>query len=251
MGRVVAIALLLAVLVGVALGMLGGGGSILTVPILAYVAGLETKAAVVGSLLVVAVTSGAAVIAHARAGRVRWRTGALFGGAGVGGALIGGQLGKHVSDHVLLTLLAVLMAVSAVVMLRPRRQASGATERAVPLAAALALGAVFGVVTGLLGAGGGFLVVPALVALAGLPIEVAIGTSLLIITINSTAGLLGRLGQGHIDWPVTLAFTGIAVVGSIIGARLASAVSPTTLRRGFGIFVIVMAVLILTKELLA
>ena len=106
-------------------------------------------------------------------------------------------------------------------------------------------------VTGLLGAGGGFLVVPALVALAGLPIEVAIGTSLLIITINSTAGLLGRLGQGHIDWPVTLAFTGIAVVGSIIGARLASAVSPTTLRRGFGIFVIVMAVLILTKELLA
>ncbi len=247
----VAIALILAVLVGIALGLLGGGGSILTVPILAYVAGLETKAAVVGSLLVVAVTSGAAVIAHARAGRVRWRTGAIFGGAGVGGALIGGRLGQHVSDHVLLALLAVLMAVSAIVMLRPRRQASATVERDVPLLAALGLGAAFGVVTGLLGAGGGFLVVPALVGLAAMPIEIAIGTSLLIITINSTAGLLGRLDQGHIDWPVTLAFTGIAVVGSIIGARLASAVSPTALRRGFGIFVIVMAALILTKELLA
>ncbi|MEZ4367316.1 MAG: sulfite exporter TauE/SafE family protein [Kofleriaceae bacterium] len=246
----IVVVLALAILVGVSLGLLGGGGSILTVPLLTYVGGMEAKAAIASSLVVVGATSAAAVVAHARAGRVRWRTGLLFGGAGMAGAVGGGRLGAHVSGHALMVAFAILMAITAVAMLRPRRAAGPGVDRELPVVPVLVMGATVGVVTGLLGAGGGFVIVPALVLLGGLAMEAAIGTSLLVITMNTVAGLATNLGHVVIDWPLTLGVTAIAIVGSFVGARFAGRIPATTLRRGFGVFIILMAALVLSKELL-
>ncbi len=180
----------LAVVVGVALGLLGGGGSILMVPLLVYVAGLDAKEAIATSLVVVGVTSAVSVVGHARAGRVRWRTGLLFGAAGMAGALVGGLVGGRLPGELLLGGFALMMLATAVAMLRGRREVSGAHAE-LPLVRVLLDGAVVGLVTDLVGAGGGFLVVPALALLAGLPMAAAIGTSLLVIAMKSGAGLAG------------------------------------------------------------
>lgn len=244
------IVLLLSVLIGVSLGILGGGGSILTVPILTIAAGMETKAAIASSLFVVAVTSAAGVISHARAGRVRWRIGILFGLAGMVGAFGGGRIAGYIPGTVLMILFGLMMAATAIAMLRGPIKARPSTVTDLPTSKIVAEGVVVGVVTGLVGAGGGFLVVPALVLLGGLSMELAVGTTLVVISMNSFAGLAGHLGHVRIDWPIVLAVTGTAVVGSFIGGKLAGRIPPGTLRRGFGVFIIVMAVVVLGKELL-
>ncbi|BCJ75201.1 hypothetical protein CS0771_47450 [Catellatospora sp. IY07-71] len=165
------------VLIGLALGLLGGGGSILTVPVLVYLAAVEPKPAIAMSLVVVGVTSAVALIPHARGGRVQWRTGVLFG------------------------------------------------------------------------AGGGFLVVPALVLLGGLPMPTAVGTSLLVIAMKSAAGLAGYLHSVTIDWRLTAAVTAVAVTGSLVGGRLAGRLRPDLLRQAFGWFVIVMGAGVLAGQL--
>ncbi|TDE22722.1 sulfite exporter TauE/SafE family protein [Actinomadura sp. 6K520] len=242
-----ALTLLAALAVGVSLGLLGGGGSILTVPILVYVAGVETKQAIAMSLFVVGATSLAGVVPHARAKRVRWRTGLLFGGAGMAGAYAGGRLAAYIPAGVLLAAFAVMMAVTAVAMLRGRHAPTGEhTER--PVFRILAEGVTVGLVTGLVGAGGGFLVVPALVLLGGLSMPAAVGTSLLVIAMKSFAGLAGYLSAVQIDWPLTLAVTGAAVLGGVAGSRLAGRVEPERLRRAFGWFVLVMAGFVVTQE---
>lgn len=244
------IVLLLSVLIGVSLGLLGGGGSILTVPILTMAAGMETKAAIASSLFVVAVTSAAGAISHARAGRVRWRVGIIFGLAGMAGAFGGGRIAAYIPGSVLMTLFGLMMAATAIAMLRGPTTAKPSTVTDLPTSKIIAEGVVVGVVTGLVGAGGGFLVVPALVLLGGLSMELAVGTSLVVISMKSFAGLAGHLGHVSIDWPIVLAVTGTAVIGSFIGGRLAGRIPPATLRRGFGVFIIVMAVVVLGKELL-
>lgn len=247
---IIALTVGLAVLVGVALGMLGGGGSILTVPLLAYVAGMPAKEAIATSLLVVAVTSAVAAVSHARAGRVRWRTGLLFGGAAMVGAYTGGRLGVLVPGTVLLIGFAVLMLATAVAMIRGRRAASTTPARHdLPVLLVLGEGVVVGLVTGMVGAGGGFLVVPALALLGGLPMPAAVGTSLVVIALKSTAGLAGYLADVRIDWGVALAVTAAAVVGAVIGERLSGRVHADDLRRGFGWFVVVMGVFVLGQEL--
>jgi len=239
----------LAVLIGISLGLLGGGGSILTVPILTYVGGMEPKAAIASSLFVVGVTSAAGVFSHARAGRVRWRTGLVFGAAGMAGAYGGGRLAAFIPGQVLMIAFGLMMAATAIAMLRkPRTLAARSTE--LPVGKVIAEGVVVGIVTGIVGAGGGFLVVPALVLLGGLSMETAIGTSLVVIAMKSFAGLAGHLGHVDVDWPITLGVTAIAVVGSLIGGSLAGRIPPATLRRGFGVFVVVMAAFVLAKELL-
>ncbi|MBK9037239.1 MAG: sulfite exporter TauE/SafE family protein [Myxococcales bacterium] len=243
------VVLALALLIGVTLGLLGGGGSILTLPTLTYVAGVETKAAIAASLFVVAVTSATGVVAHARAGRVRWRTGLVFGAAGMVGAYAGGNIAGHLPARGLMLGFAGLMIVAAFAMLRGRR-AAATTVVDLPIGKVLAIGTVVGLVVGTVGAGGGFVVVPALVLLGGLAMESAVGTSLLVIAMQSTAGFLGHLQHVKLDWPLTLAVTAAAIVGSIAGGGLAGKVSPTSLRRGFGVFVLVMAAVVLAKELL-
>ncbi|GAA2538250.1 sulfite exporter TauE/SafE family protein [Mycolicibacterium diernhoferi] len=240
----------LAVFVGIALGLLGGGGSILTVPLLAYVAGMDAKQAIATSLLVVGVTSLVGAISHARAGRVQWRTGLIFGAAGMAGAYAGGLLARFIPGTVLLIGFAVMMIATAVAMLRGRKNVQAAEgPHRLPVPKIIAEGLVVGLVTGLVGAGGGFLVVPALALLGGLPMPVAVGTSLIVIAMKSFAGLAGYLSSVQINWTVALAVTAAAVVGSLIGARLTAKVDPDSLRKGFGWFVLAMSSVILAQEI--
>ena len=162
---------------GISLGLLGGGGSILTVPLLAYVAGMDAKQAIATSLLVVRHTSAVGAISHARAGRVQWRTGLVFGAAGMAGAYAGGLLARFIPGTVLLIGFAVIMIATAVAMLRGRKDDQRRRiPRSLPAFKIVLEGLAVGLVTGLVGAGGGFLVVPALALLGGLPMPVAVGT---------------------------------------------------------------------------
>lgn len=245
----IALTIALAVLVGVSLGLLGGGGSILTVPLLAYVAGLDAKQAIATSLLVVGVTSAVGAISHARAGHVQWRTGLVFGVAGMAGAYGGGVVARFIPGSVLLIGFAVIMIATAVAMLRGRKDVeSGGADKPLPVVKIVLEGLVVGLVTGLVGAGGGFLVVPALALLGGLPMPIAVGTSLVVIAMKSFAGLAGYLSSVQIDWALAGAVTAAALVGALLGARLTTRVNPDTLRKGFGWFVLAMSSVILAQE---
>ncbi|MGR6319123.1 sulfite exporter TauE/SafE family protein [Micromonospora soli] len=240
----------LAVLIGVSLGLLGGGGSILAVPLLVYVAGLPAKEAIATSLLVVGVTSAVGVLPHARAGRVRWRTGLTFGLAGMTGAYAGGRLAEFIPAGFLLTGFAVMMLATAIAMIRGRRATAGRpVPHELPAFRVILDGIVVGLVTGLVGAGGGFLVVPALALLGGLPMPVAVGTSLVVIAMKSFAGLAGYLSSVPVNWGLALAVTAAAVLGSVLGGRLAGRVPANLLRQAFGWFVVVMGVFVLAQQL--
>jgi uncharacterized membrane protein YfcA len=246
------LALALAALVGVSLGLLGGGGSILAVPILRYVLGMEAHRAIALSLLVVGTTSLAALLPHARLGRIRWRTGIVFGGAAMGGAFVAGRLAHLVPEVVLLVGFALMMITTAIAMLRtpsPKQVQAGAAGGELPILKVLLEGVVVGAITGLVGAGGGFLVVPALVLLGGLPIELAVGTSLVVITMKSFAGFAGYAATVPIDWATGFAISLAAVAGSVGGGLLARRVKPAALRAAFGWFVVAMAIFILGQEL--
>lgn len=256
-----AFAAFLAIFIGMAVGLLGGGGSILTTPLLVYVLDFDPKQAIAASLFVVAVTSAFGLIHHARAGRVRWKTGLIFGAAGMVGAFAGGQVGSHLPGSVLLAAFAVMMAATAIAMIRGRKEVQGKAHGGRPIVRILIDGFVVGAVTGLVGAGGGFLVVPALVLLGGLPMPIAVGTSLLVVMMKSTAGFLGYAlvfggeqlvafnPETEFSWPTVLVITATAVVGSIIGATLSGRIHPDRLRKAFGWFVLVMAVFILAQEI--
>ncbi|MFG2177525.1 sulfite exporter TauE/SafE family protein [Streptomyces abikoensis] len=248
-----ALAIAASLLIGVLLGILGGGGSMLTVPILVYLAGQDTKQAITTSLFVVGVTSLAGLVSHARAGRVRWRTGTLFGLAGMAGAYAGGRAAAYIPDTVLLVAFALMMLATAAAMLRgprknPQHKNPQQAHRELPLHRLLLQGLVVGVVTGILGAGGGFLIVPALALLAGLPMGIAVGTSLLVIAMNSFAGLAGHFSGAHLDWSLALAVTAVAVLGSLIGGRFAGRIPQHTLRTGFGWFVVAMGLFVLGRQ---
>jgi uncharacterized membrane protein YfcA len=248
-----ALTVILAVVIGVSLGLLGGGGSILAVPLLIYVAGLPTKEAIATSLLVVGVTSAVAVLPHARAGRVRWRTGLVFGLAGMAGAYAGGMLAAVIPAGILLTAFALMMLATAVGMIRGRRGGAegtcGPADRELSLLTAVAVGAGVGLVSGLVGAGGGFLIVPALTLIGGLPMAAAVGTSLAVISMQTLAGFAGHLASVHVDWPLAAAVTAAAVVGSLAGSQLTGRIPQTVLRQAFGWFVLAMGVLVLTQQL--
>lgn len=244
--------LALAVLIGVSLGLLGGGGSILTVPILVYVLGQGTHEAIATSLLVVGATSVAALIPHARGGRVRWKTGALFGATSMIGAYGAGRVAHLVPGVVLLLAFGGMMLVTAIAMMRGRKEPaaeSAAAHESLPIFKIVLEGLAVGAVTGLVGAGGGFLVVPALVLLGGLPMREAVGTSLLVIAMKSAAGLAGYLGSTQVDFALAGMVTAAAIVGSVGGAAIAGRVRQDLLRRGFAWFVVVMAVFLLSQEI--
>lgn len=244
----VALAVVLAVFVGISLGLLGGGGSILTVPLLVYVAGMDAKQAIASSLFVVGVTSAFGAITHARAGRVRWKVAAVFGVAAMAGAYAGGRLAHLIPGNILLIAFAVIMIAAAVAMLRGRRDIGDESAGPLPVAKILLQGAVVGVISGLVGAGGGFLLVPALALLGGLPMPAAVGTSLVVISMQSFAGLAGHLATDPINWKVAGAVSAAAVAGSILGGLLTSRVDPTVLRKAFGWFVLAMAAVVLAEE---
>jgi hypothetical protein len=223
--------------IGLALGLLGGGGSTLTVPLLLAL-GIAPKPAIALSLGVVGTTAAVAVVSHARARRIDWRAAALLLPAAALGGFAGGRAAGAFSDGALLFGFALLMLGAGVAMLRSRRATRPRAERPALVAAS---GAAIGFVTGLVGAGGGFLFVPALALAGGLPMHRAVGTSLVAIAANAAAALLGHLD--HADVPLDLAalLTGPAVAGALLGARLAGRLPERTLRRVFGVLVLLVA----------
>lgn len=251
----IVVAAILALFIGLSLGLLGGGGSILTVPMLVYVLGLDPKNAIATSLLVVGITSAAALIAHARAGRIRFKTGILFGLAGMVGAYGGGRLARYVPGTILLLAFAMIMIFTAAAMIRGRGKiasdadANAKDDAELPLLKVIADGVAVGGITGLVGAGGGFLIVPALVLLGRLPMRSAVGTSLLVIAMNSFASFLGHAGHTPVNYKLALLITAFAILGSLFGERFSKRIPETKLRRGFGWFVLSSALALLTKEL--
>jgi uncharacterized protein len=224
----------LAVVIGIALGMLGGGGSILTVPVFTYVAGLDPKIAIASSLPVIAVASSIGALAHWRAGTVQLRTAALFGGFTMIGGFSGARLAGYLPARAQLLLFAAIMTGAAVSMLRSQGATTTASSnQPLGLGTLLPLGLGVGMLTGLVGVGGGFLIVPALTQLGRLPMHIAIGTSLTVIAMNSVAGTLGYLGQVPLPFGLLLPFTALAVVGIVVGTRLAQRVPQAALRRAF------------------
>ena len=298
-----AIAIPAGLLIGLSLGALGGGGSILTVPALVYLLHLQPHAATTGSLLIVGITALAGMAAHWRAGRVRVAQGITFGVLGVAGSYAGTRLSASISPDLLLTLFAVLMLAAAAAMLRRRRTPAGkpapATQpvlsggpplestgapgpgggaKAVTLArpaaatrpatgsaacqrprggvtacqglkiAAAATGV--GLLTGFFGVGGGFVIVPALVLALGFEMPIAVGTSLLVISVNSASALAARLGGGiSLDWPLLGVFTLAALAGALAGNRIASRVSASRLTAAFTGLLVAVAIYSLSRSL--
>jgi uncharacterized membrane protein YfcA len=249
------LALGLALAVGALLGLLGGGGSILTVPILVYVVGLTPKVAIATSLAVVGGASVLGMLGYWRVGAVNVRIAAPFALVAMAGTLLGTRLSAYLSGATQLVIFALVMLLAAGAMLRGRRaelgRAPGSTLPPLTggrLARVAAAGAVVGGLTGLVGVGGGFLIVPALVLLLDLPMREAVGTSLLVIALNAATGLVGYAGQIAIPWGLAAAFAGAAMIGIFAGTALARVVPPMALRRGFALFLVGMGVLILFQN---
>ncbi|MFF0311891.1 sulfite exporter TauE/SafE family protein [Streptosporangium sp. NPDC004379] len=234
--------------IGVLLGLLGGGGSILAVPALVYGVGLPLSSAVPASLLVVGISSVTAVLPRVRAHQVRWRIAAVFGGAGAVAAFGGAALNRLLPPQAVLIGFAALMMLAGWRMLAGEASTGGACE--LPgggvnwrgcLPKAIGAGTAVGVLTGLFGVGGGFLVIPALVLGLGLPMTAAVGTSLLIVVVNSAAGFAAHAGEPALDYGVIVSFTAAAVAGSLTAARLGRRLDPVRLRRWFAYLVFAVA----------
>jgi uncharacterized membrane protein YfcA len=232
----------LAVLVGLSLGMLGGGGSILMVPILVYLLDFGAKTAIAMSLPIVGITSLVGALGHWRAGNVRPRAALVFGVATMAGSFAGARLAAYVSGAVQLTILAVVMLAAAVSLDRDGTtgvnpnlgDAEGTSARLL----GAAVGAGVGLLTGVVGIGGGFLIVPALVLLLGMPMKQAVGTSLLVIAMSSASGSAGYLGRVAVPWDFVAVFTGIAILGILIGTALVRYVPQVQLKRAFAVFLV-------------
>ncbi|MEV0966086.1 sulfite exporter TauE/SafE family protein [Streptomyces sp. NPDC049910] len=234
-----ALALAAGAVVGLALGALGGGGGVLAVPALVYLLGFTPAAATTAALVIVAATSATALYAHARDGGLAWRTGALFAAAGVVPAFLAGTGAARLPEAVLTAAFAAVAALAALRMLRPSAASGPARVRPGEVAAA---GAGLGAVTGLLGVGGGFLAVPALVNVLGLRMRQAVGTSLLIITANSLVALTARTGTGgDLRWELVAPFAGAAILGAWDGRRLAARLSGARLQKIFAVLLLTVA----------
>jgi uncharacterized membrane protein YfcA len=243
---------ILAALIGLALGTLGGGGSVLAVPLLIYVAGMSDKTAIATSLFIVSATSAVAALGHARAGNVRWRGALTFTPLAMMGAYLGGRVSQWVPGWLLIGLFAGMMLGTAWSMWRGRvERDGGGSNPPKPIAYVGVLGLLVGIVTGLVGAGGGFLVVPALAILVGMPIRAAIGTSLVVITANSAAALFGYLGHVDIDYRFAVIIAFAASMGAVAGSQLVTRIAAKSLRRSFAVLVLVMGTILLVRALRA
>ncbi|WP_206497639.1 sulfite exporter TauE/SafE family protein [Rhodococcus sp. KRD175] len=272
-----AIAVAAGILIGLSLGALGGGGSILTVPALVYLLAVEPQSATSASLIIVGITSIIAAISHARARHVRWRAAVVFGILGSVTAFGGSILNRSVDPQILLLAFAALMIVAAGAMLRRTRrghdadlpnpaEAAGTRPGAVAVATKptkvkittsqvvklVASALVVGFLTGFLGVGGGFLIVPALVLALGYAMPVAVGTSLVIISITSAGAFTERLGTGAtIPWEIVVPFTLAAIAGSFAGKVVSDKISATALTRSFAVLLLVVAVYVTVQASLA
>lgn len=253
------------VLIGVSLGLIGGGGSILTVPVLVYLFGVEPVLATAYSLFIVGATSLVGVFPKYKQGLVNIKTAFIFGLPAIAAVyatraflvpLIPNQvftIGNFmVTKSILMMILfAVLMVFASISMIREKKQNSSAEngEQKFNYPMILLEGAVVGLLTGLVGAGGGFLIIPALVLFSKLPMKQAVGTSLLIIAAKSLLGFTGDLAHYTMDWKFLLIITALAIVGIFVGNKLSHSIPGEKLKKGFGWFVLVMGIYIIVKEI--
>lgn len=253
-------AILAGLATGAVLGVFGSGGSIVTTPALLYLLDVEPKSAIAMSMGIVAVTATLTALQHWRRGNVNLQVTAVFGLFGVIGTYAGARLGVVTPVFIQLTLFALVMYAAAWKMLRPARPHRSVGAAAVAAAAEVCTtprclshvaghGIVVGVLTGLVGVGGGFLIVPALVLLSRLPMKQAIGTSLAIVSMKSFAGFAGYAGAVPIDYPLMAVFTAVAVAGSLLGTRLAHRFSGAALKKGFALFLLLVATYILANNI--
>ncbi|TQM11058.1 sulfite exporter TauE/SafE family protein [Pseudonocardia kunmingensis] len=251
--------------VGLAIGTFGGGGGVLAVPALVYALGQDARTATTGSIIIVGLVSAAGLLARLRARAINWRTGVAFGIVGVPTAWAGSLANRAVPQPVLLLTFATLTLLVAVLMLVRTRSsrtrdgldpesptegsgtagaiavlatAASTRTRVVRAVRVITSGAVVGFLTGFLGVGGGFLVVPALAMMLGLPMPLAIGTSLLVITINSVSSLVVRTGHQQLDWAVVLPFAAVAIAGALAGKLTADRMSSAGLSRAFAVLLL-------------
>lgn len=240
----------LAVIVGLTLGLLGGGGSILTVPVFVYALGLDPKRAIAMSLPVVGGAALVGAVQHWRKGNVALRTAVPFGIAAMIGAFGGARLAGGINGHVQLAIFSVVMIAAAFSMFHSARASAPTEPRAAKSwPALLAIGVGVGAVTGIVGAGGGFLIVPALVILGGLTMPQAVGTSLLVIAMNTAAGFLGYQGVVDIDWPLVVTFGSITAAGILVGSHLVQYVPQRALKKAFAVLLVVIGSMILYQYL--
>ena len=239
--------------VGIVLGLLGGGGSILAVPIFLYVFRVAPKPAIAMSLAVVGMSAFVGFLGHWRQGSVNLRIGLPFGVVAMGSAFLTARVSDRVPEVIQLSLFALFAFTAAIVMLfdslRSVKEDStpGGSPHFTPVLGieAVAVGAL----TALIGAGGGFVIVPALVYLAGVPVKQAVGSSLLIITLNALSGFAGYIGQVPIDWSLVGVFTGVAAVGAMLGARWNRYVSQVRIKQGFALLILTLGSYLIIRRL--
>jgi uncharacterized membrane protein YfcA len=252
-------------LIGISLGLIGGGGSILTIPVLVYLLGVNAIDATAYSLFIVGATALVGAYPKYRQGLVNVKTAIIFGIPSIIAVFISRKLlvpaipstlfsigSLVITKSILMMLLfAVLMVFAAVSMIKNQKVASTQTETKQKHYNPLILleGVKVGILTGLVGAGGGFLIIPALVIFTGLPMKVAVGTSLLIIASNSLIGFIGDFGHFQMNWSILFSVTGIAIIGIFIGNYLSLKIDGAKLKKGFGWFVLIMGIYIIVKEL--
>jgi uncharacterized membrane protein YfcA len=267
MDSIVIIGFAAAIVIGISLGLIGGGGSILTVPVLVYIMGIDPMLATAYSLFVVGSTSLVGAGTYMKKGLVNYKTAIVFAIPSfiavfltrkflvpalpdplfsIGESLVTKNIG-------IMVFFGLIMLAASYSMIRSKNDGAGDEKQAIkfnfPMIALE--GSVVGLITGIVGAGGGFLIIPALVLLAKLPMKMAVGTSLVIIAAKSLIGFLGDLSTQTIDWPLLIMFTGLSIVGIFIGSALSKKINERVLKTGFGWFVLTMGIFIITKELLA
>jgi uncharacterized membrane protein YfcA len=235
----------------VSLGLLGSGGSIITVPVLVYLLGQDEKVAIAGSLFIVGSIALAGSLQYVRAGLIDWRNVLVFGAPGMAGTYLGASIAAYVAGVMQLGLFALVMLLASYMMLRPADLTDAKHTPRETWKIALD-GLVVGVITGLVGVGGGFLIVPALVLLGGVTIHRAVATSLVIIALKSFSGFYKYVDvldaqNLQLDWPTLFLVTGLGIAGSFLGARIASKMPQQRLKQGFGYFLIVMGLYILVR----
>jgi len=253
-------AILAGLATGIVLGIFGSGGSIITTPALLYLLNVEPKSAIAMSLGIVAITATITALQHWHKGNVNLKVTAVFGLFGIAGTYAGARLGVITPVVVQLTLFALVMYAAAWKMLRPSQPKAHRSAGAAAVAEEVCTsgrcmvhvaihGIVVGALTGLVGVGGGFLIVPALVLLSRLPMKQAIGTSLAIVAIKSYAGFAGYMGDVPVDYRLMAVFTAVAIVGSFAGTQVAHRISGNALKKGFAIFLMLVATYILANQL--
>ncbi|MEP6590720.1 MAG: sulfite exporter TauE/SafE family protein [Gemmatimonadota bacterium] len=241
------------VAVGIALGLLGGGGSILAVPVLVHLMDLPARVAVPMSLPVVGIASAAGAFARWRRGQLRLDMVVLFSVCAMGSSYLAARIGTDIPDRPRLILFAVVMLVASALMWRRSSRQPAAADAPVPVVDAAPLKVIpvalaVGVLTGLVGVGGGFLIVPALAGVLGLPMAAATATSLAVIALNTAAAGAGWIGRVSLDWTLTAVVTGAALVGMAIGTQLAPRFSARTLTRAFAVLLLLLAAFMLFQE---